>query len=47
MRVTLSRAVLGKGSTEGATTKGVSPNNNLLHEHPARLTERGDIVWPA
>jgi len=35
--VTLSQAVEGEvGSTEGATTRGVSPNNNPLHERPAR-----------
>lgn len=35
--VILSQAVEGEiGSTEGATTRGVSPNNNPLQECPAR-----------
>jgi hypothetical protein len=35
--VTLSQAVEGKGSTEGATTSSVSPNNNLSQERPASV----------
>jgi hypothetical protein len=31
-----SQAVEGEGSTEGVTTREVSPNNNPLHETPAR-----------
>lgn len=32
----LSQAAEGKGSAEGATTRSVSPNNNPIHEPPAR-----------
>ena len=35
--VTLSQAVEGNGSTEGATTSSVSPNNNLSQERPASI----------
>lgn len=34
--VTPSQAVEGEGSTEGVTTREMSPNNNSLHETPAR-----------
>lgn len=34
-RVILSQATEGLGSVEGATTRRVSPNNNLSHERPS------------
>ena len=33
-RVTLTQAAAGIGSAEGATTRGMSPNNNFPHERP-------------
>lgn len=35
-RAILSQAIEGNGSIEGATTRRVSPNNNLSHERPTR-----------
>ena len=35
--ITLSQASEGKGSEEGATTREVSPNNNLPHERPTPI----------
>ncbi len=34
-RAISSRTIEGMGSMEGSTTRKVSPNNNLSHEHPA------------